>query len=195
VATILTIIAGVAVFFIGGIIVTDGYGGTLEALITYLGCIPAVLVTLLLLNNVAPLTQAGAQVREHLQGLRLFIRLAEADRIAFLQSPSGAERRVDVSKPGAIINLYEKALPYAVLFGLENQWARSLATLYEQDARTPSWYVSNDPCLGAAFITAVTTFATTSTTWASSASSSSSAGASGGGFAGGGGGGGGGGGV
>ena len=42
--------------------------------------------------DVRPLTERGRAARDHLEGLRLYIRLAEADRLRVLQSPSGALR-------------------------------------------------------------------------------------------------------
>ena len=49
-----------------------------------------------------PLTAAGAETRDHLQGLKEFIEWAEADRIRMLQSPQGAERvRIDPNDPRA----------------------------------------------------------------------------------------------
>jgi len=192
---ILALAIGIAVFFTGGSINVDGYGGVIDVLITYMGAFVATVTTISLLRDVSPLTVEGAQAREELRGLELFIRLAEADRIAFLQSPSGAQRRVDVTKPGKIIRLYEAALPYAVLFGLEKQWAKELAALYEQESRSPDWYSSDGQFLATAFVFSLNNLASSSTTWAASASSSSSAGSFGGGFSGGGGGGGGGGGV
>lgn len=192
---ILALAIGIAVFFTGGAINVDGFGGGIDVIITYAGTFVVTVATIALLRNVTPLTSRGAQAREELRGLKLFIRLAEADRIAFLQSPSGAQRKVDVTKPGTIIHLYEAALPYAVLFGLEKQWANELALLYERESRSPDWYSSEGPFLAASFVYSVNGLASTATTWASSASSSSSGGSDGGGFSGGGGGGGGGGGV
>ena len=191
----LSAVTTVAVFVLGGIVLADGYGGGSVALVTFLFNFVLTLTTILLLAIVAPLTELGAQTREHLTGLKLFIRLAEADRIAFLQSPEGAQRRPDPTKTGEMIHLYEKALPYAVLFGLEKQWASELGSLYVQESRSPYWYSTDDDFAASAFVIGMTSLSASATTWASSESSSSSSGSSGGGFAGGGGGGGGGGGV
>lgn len=137
-----------------------------------------------------PLTAKGAEVRDHLEGLRVFIEWAEADRIRMLQSPSGAERRpVDVGDPRVMLHLYERLLPYAVVFGQEKQWAQQLAVFYG-DGGSPSWYAGSSGFNAAAFSAGIGGLS------ASAASSSStSGGSSGGGSAGGGGGGGGAGGV
>jgi len=66
------------------------------------------------------LTERGVDTRDHLLGLKLFISLAEADRMAMLQSPNGA------LKQGEIFLLTEKLLGWAVLFGYGREWAKIL---------------------------------------------------------------------
>lgn len=139
-----------------------------------------------------PLTAAGAEARDQLRGLAVFIEWAEADRIRMLQSPSGAERTpVDANDPRQVLHLYERLLPFAVLFGQEKQWASQLAVLYAATGVAgPYWFAGAhgfDPSSFSSQLGALST--------AAAASSSTSGGSSGGGSAGGGGGGGGGGGV
>ena len=153
--------------------------------------IGAVLVVLVVAGMVSrkPLTAAGAEARDHLLGLKQFIEWAEADRIRMLQSPQGAERvRGDISDPRVKLELYEKLLPYAVVFGQEKQWAEELAVLYGS-GNSPGWYAGSSGFNAAAFSAGISNLSS------SASSSSSSGGSSGGGSAGGGGGGGGGGGV
>ena len=194
-AIAVSLVVTVALFVLGGVVLADGFGGGSVALLTYLVNFVLTLTTVILLATVEPLTKLGSETREHLNGLKLFIRLAEADRIAFLQSPDGAQRRPDPTKPGEMIHLYERALPYAVLFGLEKKWASELAALYEQESQHPYWYSTNDDFAAAAFVVGLTGLTASATSWGASASSSASSGSDGGGYAGGGGGGGGGGGV
>ncbi|MCR2825081.1 DUF2207 domain-containing protein, partial [Microbacterium sp. zg.Y909] len=138
-----------------------------------------------------PLTDAGAELRDHLAGLKIFIDWAEADRIRMLQSPQGAERRpVDVGDPRQMIHLYETLLPYAVVFGQEKKWADELMVYYGDAGVTPSWYYGSAAFNAAAFSSSIASLSS-----AAMSSSSTSGGSSGGGSAGGGGGGGGGGGV
>jgi uncharacterized membrane protein YgcG len=167
----------------------------------------AALATLVTVADVRPLTERGRAIRDHLEGLRLYIRLAEADRLRVLQSPTGALRveRAGLSSaggpegppdPAVVLKLNERLLPYAVLFGLEREWSRELAALYEQSGEQPGWYDGRSAFNAAAFSAGVSSFSSTSSTsWSGSSSSSSSSGSSGGGSSGGGGGGGGGGGV
>ena len=89
-------------------------------------------------------------------------------------------------------NVFTRFLPYAIVFGLTEKWAKA----FEGLARQPdtSWYVSSHPFAYAAFADAMDGFSvTTAGTIASTPSGSGASGFGGGGFAGGGGGGGGGG--
>ena len=71
-------------------------------------------------------TEKGLKLARYLEGLELYIGMAEADRLKFLQSVEGA----DTSNEG-IVKLYEKLLPWASLFGLEESWMKELAKYYE----------------------------------------------------------------
>lgn len=133
-------------------------------------------------------TKPGLDADGYLRGLRLYIDMAEDDRLKFLQSVKGA----DTSNNG-IVKLYEKLLPYACLFGLESSWMSTLNKYYElDDVDTPYWYSSRDGLISLAAFNAVNH--SLNSAIVSSASYSSSSSGSGGGFSGGGGGGGGGGG-
>jgi len=118
----------------------------------------------------------------------MYIGAAETERLKMLQSPEGAEKVGEIgSDKGQLVKLYERVLPYAVLFGQEDQWNKQLGQYYETTNTTPTWYVGNNAVFSAvAFNSIVTSF--------SSSASSSAGGSSGGGSSGGGGGGGGGGG-
>jgi uncharacterized membrane protein YgcG len=146
-------------------------------------------------------TSLGSEVREHLLGLREYLTIAEADRLKVLQSPQGAQRtRVDPNDPVAVVRLYEKLLPWAIVWGIEDQWSTVLGEHYAQTQTEPSNLQFSSGFAGlTGFATSVqsTSFAQTVTTSSYSSSgggSSFSGGSSGGGFSGGGGGGGGGGG-
>ncbi|MBT2495306.1 DUF2207 domain-containing protein [Microbacterium sp. ISL-59] len=136
------------------------------------------------------LTAEGARTSEYLQGVKEFIRVADADRLQMLQSYRGAERRQDGTAD--VIHVYERLLPYAILFGMEDEWGDVLERAYAQEQHGASWI--GDPTSFAlrmqlaSFMASSQSAATYS---APSAGGSSSAGGSfGGGFSGGGGGGG-----
>ncbi len=122
-------------------------------------------------------TKAGAIAREQIKGLKQYITVAEKDRINFHNAP---EKNPE---------LFEKLLPYAVVLGVENQWAKQFESIY---MTPPSWY--NDPSGGVFNAVILSNSLHSFSSEASSTFASSPGGGSGGGgFSGGGGGGGGGG--
>lgn len=172
-----------------GIAALDAFVDGWVPVLVIIGTGLAVFATIGLVSR-KPLTAEGAEVRDHLEGLKVFIEWAEADRIRMLQSPEGAERvRIDPNDPREMLKLYETLLPYAVVFGQERQWAEHLAVLYGSQGN-PGWYVGSSGFNAAAFSAGIGSLSASA-----SASSSTSGGSGGGGSAGGGGGGGGGGGV
>ena len=167
------------------------------------------------------LTAAGRERRDYLAGMKVYLDLAEADRFRMLQSPEGALRvtvprsapdaadvaaAADVSAASApdtveLVKLYEKLLPFAVLWGVEKEWAAELAVYYEREDTPPGWFVSQNAFSGVYLTSAlngivgsVHTTQTPTSSWSGSGGGSFSGGSGGGGFSGGGGGGGGGGG-
>ena len=142
-----------------------------------------------------PLTDKGLAIRRYTLGLDRYIKASEADRLAFLQGPDTAEKvgyDVDTANPGEMIKLYERVLPYAILFGHQKEWATRLGALYEKSQAAPGWYSGTSSFNAALFASTMTNITTASAY--SSGVSSGSGGSGGGGFSGGGGGGGGGGG-
>ncbi|GAA1775801.1 DUF2207 family protein [Agromyces lapidis] len=187
-------LAAVASFVLGVVALAAVMGGGWPAL-CFIVAVLAALLAVGLVVWVRPFTERGRELRDHLEGLRVYIRLAEADRIRVLQSPTGA-LRVDTSDPGQVLKLNERLLPYAVLFGFERDWSRELAVLYEQLGTQPGWYSGSSGFNAAYFAAGVASFSSSSnSSWSGSSASSSSSGSGGGGSSGGGGGGGGGGGV
>ena len=170
-------------------------GGLIPALAFPLAIVTVIVVSFVLAKR--PLTEEGAEVRDYLLGVKMYLQLAEADRLRVLQSPEGAQRSaVDTTDGGAVVHLYERLLPYAVLFGVERDWVRQLGTYYESTGNQPDWYAGSTAFNATAFAAGMGSFSTsTASSFSGSSSSSSSGGSGGGGFSGGGGGGGGGGGV
>ncbi len=196
VPVLLVLVAGIAAvgaFVVGLFLLEDQRGGVWPALMWV--PLPLAIVAIIILTAHTPLTARGAELRDHLEGMKRYIRLAEQDRLAMLQSPQGAERSaVAPGDRGAIVRLYEDMLPFAVLFGLEKQWAEVLGTWYGDEP--PEWYSGSGSFSAAAFASSVGSLSSTAASaYSGSSSSSSSGGSSGGGSSGGGGGGGGGGGV
>lgn len=135
-------------------------------------------------------TMKGLEAARYMDGLKLYIGMAEAERLKILQSIEGA----DTSAEG-IVKLYEKLLPYAAVFGLEESWMDEMKKYCElEKIDTPDYLMTgitaHELSRGLA---RASSYATTASTMSSSGGSSSSgfSGGGGGGFSGGGGGGGG----
>lgn len=171
--------------------------------------IVAIIVSAATIRVTGPLTEKGAHTREYLEGMKMYLELAEKDRFRMLQGPDTAER-IDVGDTSQVIKLYEKLLPFAVLWGVEEQWMEELEVKVTTQGETPDWFVSTTGFNSHAFtitlrgVAAAATYTpppapSSSSSWSSgggfnSSFGSSFGGSSGGGFSGGGGGGGGGGG-
>lgn len=74
-------------------------------------------------------TEKGVLAREHILGLKQYLSVAEKDRINFHNAP---EKNPQV---------FEKFLPYAMVLGVEEKWAKYFEDIYRD--MSPSWYVSN----------------------------------------------------
>jgi uncharacterized membrane protein len=127
-------------------------------------------------------TAKGYVVLRHVDGFRRFIEESEKYRAQY------AEKK----------NLFTEYLPYAIVFGATDKWARAFAGLGDEPPDTSSWYVASGVFNYLAFSSAINSFTvstagTLTSTPPSTSSSSGFSGFSGGGFSGGGGGGGGGG--
>lgn len=125
-------------------------------------------------------TKKGLEAKEHLLGLREYLDIAEKDRIKFHNAP---EKKPEV---------FEKFLPYAMVFGLEKEWAKEFEGIYTQPS---GWYSDRSmrTFSAVAFAGSMKGFSDYSSRAISSSPSSSGSGSGGGGSSGGGGGGGGGG--
>ena len=102
----------------------------------FVGEIIALVVTLIInykvrkkTNQFQKYTEDGINLANYLDGLELYIKMAEADRLKFLQSVEG----VDVSNEG-IVKIYERLLPWASLFGVEESWVNELSKYYKIEA-------------------------------------------------------------
>jgi uncharacterized membrane protein YgcG len=164
--------------------------------------IVALVVAILLTQRKGLLTPLGADTRDYLLGMEVYLKLAEQDRFRMLQSPDGAQR-VDVGDTKQVVKLYEKLLPFAVIWGVEDEWSKELEIRAAEADEQPDWFVSRSGFDALALTSALRgssgAISYTAPTWESGSGGGSSfssgfGGTGGGGFAGGGGGGGGGGG-
>lgn len=198
---ILGIVGGIGCFVLNMIIMQELgnrtwkplYGGNIPSII---GCVLAFgifvggFASTVWLRKYESHTKKGLELARYLDGLKLYIKMAEEERLQVLQSVEGA----DTSHQG-VVKLYEKLLPYAVIFGLEKSWLKELGKYYEyNDVARPDWYVTMGAFTAANFISDLNSISTTSARsfyGSTGTSSSGFSGGGGGGFSGGGGGGGG----
>jgi len=162
---------------------------------TVAGVVVGLLSLALLFVCVMPhrvLTPYGAATRRQLEQLRTTMTASEADRLEAMQSFAQAPRTQPshhAFDDSHIIRIYDRFLPYAVLFGRQKDWSKALANAYQHYNMTPpAWY----PALWAHGATGMHNSLDSMLSSVSSAASTSSSGAgsTGGGVAGGGGGGG-----
>ena len=152
------------------------------------------------------LTEKGAERHDYLRGIKLYLEVAEEDRIRMLQSPEGAERVEVRGGVGTVdrvqlVKLYERLLPFAVIWGVEKEWMDQLAVRMEEAQTSPDWFAGRNGFSSGAVVNTLhgvgrtaSVTSTSSGSWSGSGGSSFRGGSGGGGFSGGGGGGGGGGG-
>jgi uncharacterized membrane protein len=128
-------------------------------------------------------TKKGSLAKEHALGLKMYLSVAEKDRLDFHNAP---ERNPKT---------FEKLLPYAMALGVEKKWAKQFEDIFEHTET--DWYSDSSGktfsalaltnSLGS-FSSKTNSVATSSPSSASSGGSGFSGGGSGGGFGGGGGG-------
>ncbi len=147
--------------------------------------------------TIRPLTNKGLELRRYLLGLKRYIKASEVERLAMFQAPDTAQKVgqvVDTNNSGQMLKLYERVLPYAIVFGHQQEWSKRLGEFYQNNQTSPDWYNGSGTAAFNAAVFSSTLSSFSSTVAYSSGASSSSGGSSGGGSSGGGGGGGGGGG-
>ena len=139
-----------------------------------------------LLAGIVLIGAAGRMPRRTARGTGMVRRVAGFRR--YIETAEVPEARFDEQ-----VNLFTRYLPYAIVFGTVEKWARAFRGLGDQEIQ-PSWYVGPHPFTTAAFVSSIDHFSTSTVgTIASTPGGSGASGFGGGGFAGGGGGGGGGG--
>ena len=206
-AVVLTIVVVPVMIMIGmfilsvldGVLGLDGtYGGVMVFAgyfyqVAFLVIVVTVLIVIWVLGEAKKYeayTLKGLEMSCYMEGLKLYIEMAEAERIKVLRSVKG----VDTSAEG-IVKLYEKLLPYAAVFGLEESWLNEMKEYCKVEEIAEPDYLMTGIAVAELSRTMrmASDIARTATVMSSSGGGSSSgfSGGGGGGFSGGGGGGGG----
>lgn len=120
-------------------------------------------------------TKKGAELKENILGFKDFLSVTETDRLKFHNAP---EKNPE---------MFEKFLPYAMVLGVENEWAKQFEGIYNQQ---PDWYEDSSGRMFNAMILSSMVSDFSSSAMTTMASQPSSAAGGGSGFSGGGGGGG-----
>jgi uncharacterized membrane protein len=123
-------------------------------------------------------TALGREMYRRILGFREYMEVAETDRQRFYEDAS----------------IFDKYLPYAIVYGCTEKWARAFEGIEGVDTTTRTWYVGNSAFTPVVFASNINSFSSSisssiSSTPASSGSSGFSGGGGGGGGFGGGGGG------
>ena len=171
--------------FLGGWI----FGATTLAMSTSFSGVLVLILTLsvniLFYQLLKAPTMRGRRLMDELEGIKLFLTIAEKDRLNLLNPPDKTPE------------LFEKFLPWALALGVEQQWSEQFSEILtstgEEKKYSPLWFNSTRNLSSQNFASDLGT-SLSSTISSSSRSPGSSSGSSGGGSSGGGGGGGGGGG-
>ena len=79
-------------------------------------------------------TKEGAVLEEKIKGFKQYLSVAEKERLEFHNAPD--------KKP----ETFEKFLPFAIAFEVEDQWAQKFEDIYDQQ---PDWYSSHAGVYGA----------------------------------------------
>ena len=139
-------------------------------------------------------TPEGRRRMDEIEGLRLYLGVAERDELRSLKGPAGAD-----TEPALDAGRYEALLPYAMALEVEQAWTgKFVRAVGESAAReaSPSWYHGRSPVgtmglasMGSSLGSALTREISSSSTPPGSSSGGGGGGSSGGGGGGGGGGG------
>jgi len=86
------------------------------------------IILIILTSRIELRNTLGNKVFAELEGLRMYIDTAEKHRIEFHNDPE------------KYLGVFEKLLPYAIIFGLEKKWAKEFEDLYKEP---PSWYAGD----------------------------------------------------
>lgn len=158
-------------------------GSVTQNFYTAIGFIISAVIVAIFAYFMPKATAKGAEMKAYILGLKLYMNVAEKDRLKFFNAPEKTPEH------------FEKLLPYALALGVETSWAKQFEGIYKTP---PAWY-SGSP--GGAFNalyfvgmmhsfnqTAGQTFSSRPSSAAGGGSGFGGSGFSGGGFGGGGGG-------
>jgi uncharacterized membrane protein len=116
----------------GGVLLALGiFAGSIFGLFGFFALVLSGIIVMIFGYFMPVKTRAGVLARENILGLKTYLSVAEKDRLKFHNAPA--------KNP----DHFEKLLPYAMVLGVEKEWAKQFEGIYNQQ---PSWY--SDPSGG-----------------------------------------------
>ena len=94
-----------------------------------IGFILTIIIFSVFIRIMPSLTNKGLEIKEKLKGFELFLKTVERDRVKFHFSPEAHPEK------------FADYLPYAILFGVEKQWARLFQNI---SVAAPQWYQGSE---------------------------------------------------
>jgi len=117
------------IYAVVGLVVIGALGGFLAAVfIGLIGIISVIIsgVMVVIFSFAMPVrTKKGVLMKEYILGMKRYISIAEKERIKFHNAPEKSPEHFD------------SLLPFAMVLGVEKQWAKQFKDIYTQQ---PSWY-------------------------------------------------------
>jgi len=118
----------ISILVMFGAFISLGFFITISAIGWMLGILFSGILLLIFALTLDVRSKEGNKKYYYLLGMKMYINTAEKHRIQFHNDPKRYNE------------LFEKLLPYAMIFGLEKQWAKLFEDIYTQ---TPDWYEGN----------------------------------------------------
>jgi uncharacterized membrane protein len=105
----------------------------LGAILTLFGVVVSAIILFIFAFIMPTRTSKGVLALEHILGLKYYLKTAETDRLKVMQGPNSEF----IKMPNKSIKLFEKLLPYAMVLGVEKEWAGKFQDIYKTP---PNWY-------------------------------------------------------
>lgn len=123
---------GIAIPFFSAKIFLDN-----AAMSWFLGILISFVLVLIFAFRIDKKSPEGNEIYYELEGLKMYINTAEKHRIEFHDDPK------------KYLGVFEKLLPYAMIFGLEKKWAKEFEDIYLEQ---PDWYEGNTNMFNSYFL-------------------------------------------
>jgi uncharacterized membrane protein YgcG len=120
-----------AIPFLGGEVAGLGVLVSQAGFVATLAFLGMILMNALFYELLKAPTHIGRQVLDEIEGFRLYLSVAEEDRLNFIHPPYETPE------------LFEKFLPYAMALGVENEWGERFARLLDKAGYEPRWYAGH----------------------------------------------------